>query len=313
MKTVAANTLVGVRLEEKQLPGGGTGVFLVDIPPAHPAHMQSVGPGWQLLGLQEGPHRSRNFTHLNSLAQLPAQFFNHAVTMHFEPPPPLYEFLPLERFHGTLCPRSAEDSVCESTSAELPWCEFLLEPGKVGSLSSVRLRRHPGTAQAQQPSAPSKSYPSCSTMPTNRIVQNLDGSEQVWEAIVLGQFPVFSRGEDHRIRAARISDPIAWELRQVLESIGPISQSSPPCRISVVALRRCSERVPRREGVTGDAGQEAPNGWLGGVLLGESAQQVLYRWSLYLLDQERAALLGSSSGQRSSAAEGLSVVGESGL
>lgn len=310
MKTVAANAFVGVRLEEKQLPAGGTGVFIADIPSSHPAHGQSVGPGWQLLGLQEGPHRSRNFTHLHSLTQLPAQFFNHAVTMNFQPPPPLYEFLPLDRFHGTLCPYSAEDSVTRSTSAELPWCELLTEPCNVGSLSGVRLRRPPWAAQAQQSPGPAKSYPSCSTMPTNRIVQNLDGSEQVWEAFVLGQFPVFSRGEDHRIRAARIADPIAWELRQALESIGPIQQSTPPCRISVVALRRCSEHLPASGEATEDAGQAEPSSWLGGVLLGESAQQVLYRWSLYLLDQERAAMLGSSPGQRSAAAEGSSVVGD---
>ncbi|CAE8628522.1 unnamed protein product [Polarella glacialis] len=103
-----------------------------------------------------------------------------------------------------------------------------------------------------------------------------------WEVYVLGYIPNSCRMSDQRIRVARPSDAIAWEIRQALAATGlQPSHGAAVQRIVVMAVRRCLGHEDLRPGEASTEAAQVHRGWIGGLLLGESVSQVLYRWALF--------------------------------
>lgn len=281
-KLVAAGLVAGVTLEDRhddkpEIPetdAANTGVFITCVPTGHPLSLEGVGPGWQVVASQRGSLGGGFLRTVNSLSQLPSRLVQTTVELSFIPPSPLHSLLPLERTHEDedMPPRDWR-SVCRGAAlAEVPWQD--LENCDVGVLRRCRFRCRvaPGvTAEAGSGSSSSSklSHLAC------------------FEAVVLGQLPVLRRASDLRIRTALASDGAAWELRQALEALGPGFQ--PGRRVIVMAVRRCSERRRRAksEDVTESSlmaaveDHESDGFWLPGLLLGESAAQIIYRWCLF--------------------------------
>eukprot|EP00931_Biecheleriopsis_adriatica_P122417 TRINITY_DN9740_c0_g2_i1.p1 TRINITY_DN9740_c0_g2~~TRINITY_DN9740_c0_g2_i1.p1 ORF type:complete len:930 (-),score=169.65 TRINITY_DN9740_c0_g2_i1:33-2822(-) len=301
-KSVPANTFAGVPLEERTLAEGGSGVFIKEIPWNHGLTYEAVevGPDWRVVSVTESSQQKFKVCPvLTSTQELPRRLLDCSVTMRFRPPPPLYDFLPLDRYRGPLWPRVSEDGSDGKDSAqaadinddaaacrERPLQEWDLQQFSLCGLQCLRARR-PWRPAAEMPGQPA-----------------MDEDVETWEAYVLGQLPTISRWTDQRVRLATPQKPLAWELRQALDAIAPAGQGVGHFqRIAVVAVRKYRGCRPPEEsmganweslGEDADARSEPPS-WCGGLLFGESASQVLFRWALQVQSNESTPHEGASS------------------